>query len=403
MEAKRAGNDVVVVVSAMGHTTDELIALAETITDQPHPREMDMLLSTGEQVTIALMAMAIHSLGEDAVSMTGAQLGMRTNELHNKARIESIDADRIRRELKAGRIVVAAGFQGVTPGGQITTLGRGGSDTTAVALAAALGVAQQDGLCEIYTDVDGVYTADPRFVRNARKLDRITYEEMLELASQGAGVMHNRAVMFGQKYEVPIHVRHSAKPDAGTIICKETPDMEDIVVAGCALKRDLGRISLRRIPNTPGMQGIVFNLIADANVVVDDIMQTEHGELASLSFTVDHNELADVKIAADKALEMLGTGELAVEIGLAKVSVAGVGMRSHTGVAATMFKALGDAGIPIANITTSDIKISCIVPKQDGERALQVVHDAFELDKASNGGSARTVSSASRHNAIGSH
>lgn len=403
VEAKRAGNDVVVVVSAMGHTTDELIALAETITDQPHPREMDMLLSTGEQVTIALMAMAIHSLGEDAVSMTGAQLGMRTNELHNKARIESIDADRIRRELKAGRIVVAAGFQGVTPGGQITTLGRGGSDTTAVALAAALGVAQQDGLCEIYTDVDGVYTADPRFVRNARKLDRITYEEMLELASQGAGVMHNRAVMFGQKYEVPIHVRHSAKPDAGTIICKETPDMEDIVVAGCALKRDLGRISLRRIPNTPGMQGIVFNLIADANVVVDDIMQTEHGELASLSFTVDHNELADVKIAADKALEMLGTGELAVEIGLAKVSVAGVGMRSHTGVAATMFKALGDAGIPIANITTSDIKISCIVPKQDGERALQVVHDAFELDKASNGGSARTVSSASRHNAIGSH
>lgn len=403
MEAKRAGNDVVVVVSAMGHTTDELIALAETITDQPHPREMDMLLSTGEQVTIALMAMAIHSLGEDAVSMTGAQLGMRTNELHNKARIESIDADRIRRELKAGRIVVAAGFQGVTPGGQITTLGRGGSDTTAVALAAALGVAQQDGLCEIYTDVDGVYTADPRFVRNARKLDRITYEEMLELASQGAGVMHNRAVMFGQKYEVPIHVRHSAKPDAGTIICKETPDMEDIVVAGCALKRDLGRISLRRIPNTPGMQGIVFNLIADANVVVDDIMQTEHGELASLSFTVDHNELADVKIAADKALEMLGTGELAVEIGLAKVSVAGVGMRSHTGVAATMFKALGDAGIPIANITTSDIKISCIVPKQDGERALQVVHDAFELDKASNGGSVRTVSSASRHNATGSH
>lgn len=403
VEAKRAGNDVVVVVSAMGHTTDELIALAEAITDHPRPREMDMLLSTGEQVSIALMAMAIHSLGEDAISMTGAQLGMLTNELHNKARIESIDTDRIRRELKAGRIVVAAGFQGVTPDGQITTLGRGGSDTTAVALAAALGVAQQDGLCEIYTDVDGVYTADPRFVHNARKLDRITYEEMLELASQGAGVMHNRAVMFGQKYEVPIHVRHSAKPDAGTIICKETPDMEDIVVAGCALKRDLGRISLRRIPNTPGMQGIVFNLIADANVVVDDIMQTEHGELASLSFTVDHNELADVKIAADKALEMLGTGELAVEIGLAKVSVAGVGMRRHTGVAATMFKALGDAGIPIANITTSDIKISCIVPKQDGERALQVVHDAFELGKASNGGSVRTVSSASRHNAIGSH
>jgi aspartate kinase len=401
-DTKRAGHDVVVVVSAMGHTTDQLIEMAQQISDQPNPREMDMLMATGEQVSIALMAIALHSLGVDAVSMTGPQMGMLTNDLHGKARIQSINVDRIRRELKAGRIVVAAGFQGVTDDDQITTLGRGGSDTTAVALAAALAPHANAGpsatddqmICEIYTDVDGVYTADPRLVKNARKLDRITYEEMLELASQGAAVMHNRAVLFGQKYGVPIHVRHSQKADQGTIICKETADMEDIVVAGCALKRDLGRISLRRIPNHPGVQGMVFNLIARANIIVDDIMQTEHGELASLSFTVDHGDLADVKIAVGKALEQLGTGEMAVEIGLAKVSVAGVGMRSHSGVAATMFKALGDAGINIANITTSDIKISCIVPKQDGERALQIVHDAFELDKpqearsAGGGGSA---------------
>jgi len=381
LESRQSGHDVVVVVSAMGHTTDELIDLARQIADQPSPREMDMLMATGEQVSIALMSIALHTLGADAVSMNGAQMGMRTNEVHSKARIQSIDVDRIRKELKLGRIVVAAGFQGVTDEGEITTLGRGGSDTTAVALAAALEVEKTGGICEIYTDVDGVYTADPRIVKNARKLERITYEEMLELASQGAAVMHNRSVLFGQKYDVPIHVRHSQKADQGTIICKETADMEDIVVAGCALKRDLGRISLRRIPNNPGVQGMVFDFIAKANVIVDDIIQTQHGDLASLSFTVDHSDLADVKIAAGKALDEIGTGELAVEIGLAKVSVAGVGMRSHSGVAAAMFKALGDAGINIANITTSDIKISCIVPKQDGERALQIVHDAFELDK----------------------
>lgn len=386
IDARQAGNDVVVVVSAMGHTTDELIDLAKQITEKPDPREMDMLMATGEQVSIALMAIALNSLGNNAVSMTGPQMGMLTNEIHTKARIQSINVERIRRELAAGRIVVAAGFQGVTDDGQITTLGRGGSDTTAVAIAAAL---QNDGgqqsrqavTCEIYTDVDGVYTADPRLVPNARKLPRISYEEMLELANQGAAVMHNRAVLFGQKYDVPIHVRSSSKADLGTIICKETSDMEDIVVAGCALKRDLGRISLRRVPNNPGVQGMVFDYIAKANVVVDDIIQTQHGDLASLSFTVDHSDLADVKIAAGKALEEIGTGELAVEIGLAKVSVAGVGMRTHSGVAAAMFKALGDAGINIANITTSDIKISCIVPKQEGERALKAVHDAFGLDK----------------------
>src|SRR5262245_40142328 len=302
-EARQAGNDVVVVVSAMGHTTDELVELAKQISDAPSPREMDMLMATGEQVSIALMSIALHSLGLDAVSMTGPQMGMMTNEVHSKARIQAINVERIRRELGAGRVVVAAGFQGVTDDGQITTLGRGGSDTTAVALAAALAVhapgasrkaGDSDIICEIFTDVDGVYTADPRLVPNARKLDRITYEEMLELASQGAAVMHNRSVLFGQKYDVPIHVRHSQKPDQGTIICKETAEMVDIVVAGCALKRELGRISLRRIINHPVVQGLVFSLIAKANIIVDDIMQSEHGDLASLSFTVDHGDLADV-------------------------------------------------------------------------------------------------------------
>jgi len=381
----------------MGHTTDQLIELANAITDTPSPREMDMLMSTGEQVSIALMSMALQSLGLDAVSMTGGQLGILTDGVHTKAKIQAIDIDRIGREFKSGRIVVAAGFQGCSDDGQITTLGRGGSDATAVALAAALGVGRNGGggACEIYTDVDGVYTADPRQVPNARKLDRITYEEMLELASAGAAVMQPRSVMFGQKFDVPIHVRHSQKPDAGTIISKETKDMEDIVVAGCALKSDLGRISLRRIPNKAGVQGMVFELIGRANIIVDDIIQTTHGDLASLSFTVDHQDLAEVKIAATKAIEQLGTGELAVEIGLAKVSVAGVGMRHHSGVAATMFKALGDAGIMIANITTSDIKISCIVPKEHGEKALRVSHDAFELDKPQGmramGGGARSI------------
>jgi len=377
--ARREGHDVVVVVSAMGHSTDQLIELAEAITTSPNPREMDMLMSTGEQVSIALMCMALHKLGIDAVSMTGAQMGMRTDRAHMKAKIQGIEVERFAREFRRGRVVVAAGFQGVNDDGEITTLGRGGSDTTAVAIAAALGVGKSGGACEIFTDVDGVYTADPRIVKNARKLNRISFEEMLELASQGAGVMHSRAVQAGQKYDVPIYVRHAGKPDEGTIICRETDDMEEILVAGCALKRDLGRISLRRIPNTPGVQGMIFSLIGAANIIVDDIIQTTHGDSASLSFTVDHGDLADVKIAADKALEQLGSGELAVEIGLAKVSVAGVGMRNHSGVAATMFKALGDAGIHIHNITTSDIKISCIVPKEHGERALQVVHDAFGL------------------------
>ena len=384
VETQRRGDQVVVVVSAMGDTTDDLVSLAAQVTDRPSQREMDMLLSTGEQVTTALMTMALHRRGADAVAMTGPQTGIITDDLHTKARIRSIDTRCLHMELERGRIIVVAGFQGMSSDGQLTTLGRGGSDTTAVAIAAALGVGEAGGICEIYTDVDGVYTADPKFVTSARKLSRISYAEMLELASLGAGVLQNRAVIFGQRYGVPIHVRHSETAAAGTMIIKETPAMEEISVVGCALKTDLGRISLRGIPNQPGVQAIIFQPIADTRVVVDDIVQTEEGPTITVAFTVDHQDLADVKVAAEKALEDLGGGELAVEVGLAKVSAVGVGMRTHSGVAATMFKALADAGIRITNIMTSEIKISCIVPSDAGEQALQTVHDAFGLHEAAN-------------------
>ncbi len=388
--ARCNGNRVVVVVSAMGDTTDRLIDLSAQVTDRPSQRELDMLLTTGEQVSIALMTMALHCDGIDAVSMTGAQLGIITDEFHTKARIRSIDTTALEAELDRGRVIVVAGFQGMSTEGQITTLGRGGSDTTAVAIAAALGVGSESVVCEIYTDVDGVYTADPRLVPNARKLERISDEEMLELSSLGARVLHNRAVIFGQKYNVPIHVRHSGGPDTGTMIVRETRDMEEVTVVGCALTPDLGRISVRGIPNSPGMQGDLFARIARTGAVVDDIIQTESGEMANVSFMVDHGDLADVKVAVEKALPDAGAGELAIEIGLAKVSAVGVGMRTHAGVAATMFKALGDAGIHIANITTSEIKISCIVRKDQGRTALRVVHDAFGLDRKS--GQPSTVS-----------
>ncbi len=387
--ARRRGNSVVVVVSAMGDTTDELLALAGQVTAEPSQRELDMLLSTGEQVSIALITMAVHREAADAVSMTGAQLGIITDELHTRARILSIDTRCLLEELDRGRIIVVAGFQGMSAEGQLTTLGRGGSDTTAVAIAAALAVgggrdsAEGEGggggVCEIYTDVDGVYTADPRYVPTARKLKTISYEEMLELASLGARVLQSRAVVFGQKYDVPIHVRHCDAPDEGTMITRETPEMEQITIVGCALTPDLGRVSLRHVPNTDGMQAAIFRHIAAAGVLVDDIVQTEHGSTATLSFTVDHQDLAEVKVAADRALKEIGAGELGVEIGLAKVSAVGLGMRTHSGIAAKMFEVLGDAGIHIANITTSEIKISCIVPKEQGQRALRLVHDGFGL------------------------
>ena len=378
-EARAAGNRVVVVVSAMGHTTDELIALASKVSSAPSPREMDMLMSTGEQVSVALMAMALHALGCDAVSMTGAQAGIDTDSAYRKARIARIDRSRLERVLGSGAVPVVCGFQGLSPDGDITTLGRGGSDTTAVALAAALDVAADGGTCEIFTDVDGVYTADPRIVPTAAKLRHISYEEMLELASVGAAVMHPRAVLFGEKFGVPIHVRHSQRPDTGTLIVPEEQIMEDIVVVGCALKPDLGRISLKGLPRTPGIQAQIFEPIAAANVSVDDILQTEFGDTTTIAFTVEHGDIADVKSICQSLVGALGQGEIDVEVGLAKISAVGTGMKSHSGVASRMFRALADAGVPIHNITTSEIKITAIVDRQHGERGLQAVHDAFGL------------------------
>ena len=379
VDARRAGNDVVVVVSAMGHTTDELIDLAGRISPNPSPREMDMLMATGEQVSVALMAMALHGLGCDAVSMTGGQAGMETDGAHRKARITHIDGAALHKALRAGAIPVVCGFQGVGPDGAITTLGRGGSDTTAVALASALDVAADGGACEIFTDVDGVYTADPRVVPTATKLRHISYEEMLELAALGAAVMHPRAVLFGEKFGVPIHVRHSQKPDEGTLIVPEEQIMEDIVVVGCALKPDLGRITLKGLPRTDGLQALIFEPLAAANISVDDILQTEFGETTTIAFTVEHGDISDVKGLCQKLAAQLGAGEIDVEVGLAKVSAVGTGMKSHSGVASRMFRALADAGIRIHNITTSEIKISCIVDRPRGEDALRVVHDAFGL------------------------
>ena len=377
------GDSVAVVVSAMGHTTDELIALAESVSPVPPRRELDALMATGEQVSASLMAMALQEIGLDAESLTGAQAGIHTDGVYGRSKVTRVDSAPLESRMKQGSIPVVCGFQGLAPNGDLTTLGRGGSDTTAVAIAAALGVDDTSGSCQIFTDVDGVYTADPRLVPRAAKLARITYEEMLELAALGAGVMHPRAVVFGEKFGVPIHVRHSQRPEPGTMIVKETPQMEDIAVVGCALKPDLGRVSFRRIPRPVGVQGRIFEAIARANISVDDIVQTEFGDQTTISFTVEHGDLADVKDVAGEIVSGFGTGELAIEVGLAKVSIVGVGMKSHAGIASRMFRALGDAQITIHNITTSEIKISCIVDKANGQKALEAVHDAFRLELGS--------------------
>ncbi len=380
--ARAQADAIVVVVSAMGATTDNLVNMASLVNPDPQPRELDMLLSSGEQVTIALLAMALAAQGQPAISFTGSQVGLFTSHAHTRARILSVDCDQIRVGLDQGKVAVVAGFQGISETGQITTLGRGGSDTTALALAAAL-KAQR---CEIFTDVDGIYTADPRQVPTAQKLNTISYDEMLELAVLGAGVMHPRSIIFGQKYGIPIHVRHSRKPSTGTIITGADAMMEEAAVVGCALKADLGRVTLRRLPSTEGIQAQIFAALGASEIFVDDIIQTTSGtEHINISFTVDHLDLADVKPAMSTVLAELGHGELDIDVGLSKVSVVGLGMRSQTGVAAKMFDALKDAKIKILNITTSEIKISCIVNRPDGEKALQAIHTAFELDQINDG------------------
>ena len=377
IDAKLAGHSVVVVVSARGKTTDELEQMAYEITDNPSKREMDQLLSTGEQISISLMAMAIQSAGHEAVSFTGGQVGLITDNAHTKARIQRIDAERLTSQLDAGKIVIVAGFQGVDENANVTTLGRGGSDTTAVALAAML----RADCCDIFTDVPGVFTADPRIVPEARKLEQISYDEMLELASLGAGVMHSRAVEFGKKYNVLIHVRSSGTDEPGTEICQEVDGMEEIVVSGVSLKKNVAQITMDHVPDTPGIAADIFARIAKANVIVDDIIQTEHGTgCATLSFTVDSADLKTAQeVAARPAADWEGC-EISCETELAKVSAVGVGMRSHTGVAHTMFRALAEAKININAITTSEIRISCLISREQGPEAMRVVHKAFGLE-----------------------
>ena len=382
--AKEKGNQVVVVVSAMGDTTDDLIDIAKKVCLYngqqvvPPKREMDQLLVTGEQVTIALMAMAIHAQGCEAISFTGGQIGLVTDTAFSKAKIQSINKQRIFEQLGAGKIVIVAGFQGMTPEGDYTTLGRGGSNATLVAVGAVL----KADVCENYTDVDGIYTADPRIVKNARKIDRISYDEMLELSGLGASVLQTRAVEFAKKYNVPLHVRNSAHDGEGTWIVAENPNMEHIVVSGAALKKDLTRVALKGVPDRPGVAARIFGEIAAANVVVDDIIQNVMDDnTANITFTVEHGELDDLKVVVDKLCKELAGAKATYQGDLSKVSVVGAGMRVHTGVAQRMFGALAKSGVNIQNITTSEIKISCIISKEDGPKALQLVHEAFELDK----------------------
>ncbi len=379
VKAKLDGARVVMVVSAMGRTTDKLVALAAEVSSNPPKREMDMLLTTGEQVSIALMAMAIHAAGHEAISLTAGQLGLFTDSAHTKARIQSISGQRLDRELASGKIVIVAGFQGIDQSGELTTLGRGASDTTAAALAAVLGAE----VCEIYTDVDGVYTSDPRVVPQARKIPRISYDEMLEMAAAGAGVMHSRAIEFGKKYQVPIHVRSSMTDVEGTMITEEAAGMEAITVRGVTLKEDVATIVLIGVPNHPGVAASVFAEVARHNVLVDDIMQNiyDHGRVANIGFSTTAADLPEARQVCERIAREGGFGSVEVDEGLAKVSAVGIGMRTHTGVAAVMFKALADARINIAHISTSEIVISCIVRRDDGHKALQVVHDAFGLDR----------------------
>ncbi len=396
IRARQAGCQVIVVVSARGDTTDELIELAHEISDAPPAREMDMLLSTGEQISIALMAMAIQALGERAISFTGAQVGIVTDSSHTKARIKSISTARMREALDDGQIVIVAGFQGIDENSNITTLGRGGSDTTAVALAAVMkhdptprpsppgeegeGVrGNGDVDCEIYTDVDGVYTTDPRIAPEARKMESISYDEMLELASVGAGVMHSRSIEFAKKFDVPVQVRSAFSDADGTWIVPEAEWMRDVVVCGAALVRDEARISINDVPDRPGVSHRVFDAVAGRNIVVDMIAQSvgSNGR-ASIGFTVPAGDLnAALAVLRPLAAELGATPEFDEQV--SKVSVVGAGMRSHTGVAERMFAALAAAGINLKMITTADIKISVLVDKADGVRALRAVHSAFRL------------------------
>lgn len=376
---REQGHDIVVVVSAMSGETNRLIGLAEQIQEQADPREYDVLVSTGEQVTIALLCMALKAAGCDARSYTGGQVRILTDNKHSKARIQDIDDLKIRADLDAGRVVVVAGFQGVDPEGNITTLGRGGSDTSAVAIAAALGADE----CQIYTDVDGVYTTDPRVVDDARRLDRITFEEMLEMASQGSKVLQIRSVEFAGKYQVPLRVLSSFEEGSGTLISLEGENqMENPIVSGIAFNRDEAKITLKGVPDRPGSASDILGIVAENNIEVDVIVQNVgHQGSSDFSFTVHRNDVKKTMDLLLSAQERLGVSEVISDEGIVKIALVGVGMRSHAGVAARMFKVLGDEGINIQMISTSEIKITVIVEEKYLELAVRSIHSEFEMDR----------------------
>ena len=373
------GDQIVVVVSAMSGVTDNLIKLAKEIMPLPNEREMDVLLATGEQTTIALAAIALHALGLPAVSLTGAQAGIVTDGVHTKAKIQNITPKKIHELLDEGNVVIVAGFQGQTSEGQITTLGRGGSDLTAIALAAAL----KAELCQIYTDVDGVCTADPRLVPGARKLEEISYDEMLELASLGAKVMQSRSVEFAKKFGVVFEVRSSLNDNPGTIVKEETKSMEGIVVRGVSLDKNQAKVTLVSVPDKPGVAARIFKAIGDANINVDMIVQNiSHGspagsEATDLSFTVDKPDLLKAQKVIDGLKSEIGFGQVIATDKIGKLSLVGVGMKSHTGVAGKMFETLAREGVNIEMISTSEIKVSVIVDLAKGEQAMRAVHEAF--------------------------
>ena len=372
------GNQMVVVLSAMSGETDRLISLANSVQEQPDTREMDVLLSTGEQVTISLFAMAVKAAGFDAISFLGDQVKILTSSMHTKARIESVDTDKVKKHLAQGKIVVIAGFQGVDENGDITTLGRGGSDTTAVALAATLEADQ----CEIFTDVEGVFTTDPNVCASARKIDRISYDEMLELASLGAKVLDIRSVGLAKRYKVPLHVRSTFVDTEGTWVVEEDKTMESMLVSGVTYNKNEARITITKVPDNPGIASKIFMPISDAGIVVDMIIQnTRAGDLTDMTFTVPRPDFRKAMELVKKIAADIGAENVSGADNIAKVSIVGVGMRNNSGIASTMFHVLANEGINIMMISTSEIKVSCVIEEKYTELAIRALHDAFALER----------------------
>jgi aspartate kinase len=379
LETQREGNSVIAVVSAMSGVTDSLIKLAREVSSKPTEREMDVLLSTGEQTTMALTAMAIQSMGGKAVSLTGAQAGIITNGVHTKAKISNVTPDQIKKHLDAGEIVIVAGFQGETRDGDITTLGRGGSDLTAIALASAV----EADACQIFTDVDGVYTCDPRIVPTAKKIEAISYDEMLEMASSGSKVMQSRSVEFAKKFGVTFEVRSSFNNKPGTTVKEESEGMEQVVVRGVSVERNQAKVTVTQVPDKPGCAARLFTALADAHVMIDVIVQNVSAAGSTdISFTMNRDELEKIGDLVDRVATEIGAGKVSKQDGIAKLSVVGIGMRTHSGVAAKLFEALANGGINIQMISTSEIKIAVILDEEKIADAAKLAHTAFGLDVA---------------------